>query len=67
MREHRAGSENGANYRRSVVHAAGVSRALGSRILATSYTACCIRIRKLAGRDGNDPSVDIAKNADQRF
>jgi hypothetical protein len=22
---------------------------------------------KLAGRDGNDPSVDIAKDADQRF
>ena len=24
-------------------------------------------IQKLAGCDGNDPSVDIAKDADQRF
>jgi hypothetical protein len=25
------------------------------------------RIRNWRGRDGNDPSVDIAKDADQRF
>src|SRR5437764_134280 len=26
-----------------------------------------VRIQKWRGRDGNDPSVDIAKDADQRF
>src|ERR1700738_1919132 len=44
-----------------------VDRGAGFRWQPNLTTRCQDRIKNWRGRDGNDPSVDIAKDADQRF
>jgi hypothetical protein len=44
---------------------AGASRELPS--LKGVKSQWCVRIENWRGRDGNDPSFDIAKDAERRF